>query len=120
MRRLREGLKTIAKVFFSAGARRVFLPTAAFTPLSRVEEIDLIDERVRTMRDIQCGSSHPQGGNSMSDDAAVGAVDSEFRVHGFDNLYVCDASVFPAPIQANPQLTVMALADYAAGIIAAA
>jgi choline dehydrogenase-like flavoprotein len=35
------------------------------------------------------------------------------RVHHWDNLYVCDASVFPTAVTVNPQLTVMALADYA-------
>ena len=33
--------------------------------------------------------------------------------HGFANLFVCDASVFPTSIGINPQLTIMALADYA-------
>ena len=40
-------------------------------------------------------------------------VGPDFRVHGMDNLYVCDASVFPTSVGVNPQLTVMALADYA-------
>jgi choline dehydrogenase-like flavoprotein len=34
-------------------------------------------------------------------------------VHGFANLFVADASVFPTSIGINPQLTIMALADYA-------
>ena len=38
----------------------------------------------------------------------------DFRVHGYDDLYVCDASVFPTSLTVNPQLTVMALAHYAA------
>jgi choline dehydrogenase-like flavoprotein len=46
-------------------------------------------------------------------------VDPDFRVHGYSNLYVCDASVFPSSVTVNPQLTVMALADYAAPRIAA-
>jgi choline dehydrogenase-like flavoprotein len=37
-----------------------------------------------------------------------------FRVHGYDDLYVCDASVFPTSRTVNPQLTVMALAHDAA------
>jgi Choline dehydrogenase and related flavoproteins len=45
-------------------------------------------------------------------------VNPEFRVFGYDNLYVCDASVFPSSIGVNPQLTVMALADYAGQLIA--
>jgi choline dehydrogenase-like flavoprotein len=44
-------------------------------------------------------------------------VSPEFRVYGTDNVYVCDASVFPSSITVNPQLTVMALAHYAAEVI---
>ena len=54
----------------------------------------------------------------MTDDPGIGAVDTSFRVHGYDNLYVCDASVFPTSIKVNPQLTIMALAGYAAELIA--
>jgi choline dehydrogenase-like flavoprotein len=35
-------------------------------------------------------------------------------VHGFGNLYVCDASAFPSSVTVNPQLTVLGLAHYAA------
>ena len=47
----------------------------------------------------------------MSDDRSIGVVDSQFRVHGYENLYVCAASVFPTTIRINPQLTIMAMAD---------
>ncbi len=63
------------------------------------------------------GTGHPQGGNALSRDPRKGVVDISFRVHGFENLYVCDASVFPTTIGVNPQLTVMTLADYAAPLI---
>jgi choline dehydrogenase-like flavoprotein len=48
----------------------------------------------------------------------LGVVNADFRVHGFDNLYVCDASVIPSSLQVNPQLTIMGLAHYAATRIA--
>lgn len=63
---------------------------------------------------LNLGSSHPQGGNPMSDGPESGVVDADCRVHGYSNLYVCDASVFPTSVTVNPQLTVMALAEYTA------
>jgi choline dehydrogenase-like flavoprotein len=109
MRSLRSGLGTIARAFFAGGAKRVLLPTEAFVALESPSQIGVIEERVRTMRDVQCGSSHPQGGNPMSDDPSRGVVDSSFRVHGVDGLYVCDASVFPDSVEVNPMHTIMAL-----------
>jgi choline dehydrogenase-like flavoprotein len=41
-------------------------------------------------------------------------VGPDFRVHGFANLFLCDASVFPTSVGVNPQLTVMGMAQYAA------
>ena len=38
----------------------------------------------------------------------------DFRVHGTKHVFACDASIFPSAVTVNPQLTVMALADYAA------
>jgi choline dehydrogenase-like flavoprotein len=114
VRRLREGIKTIVRVFFAAGARRVLLPTETFTELTSVDQIHLVDERIRTLRDIQSGSSHPQGGNAMSDDPDVGVVDTRFAVHGTRGLFVCDASVFPDSIGVNPMHTVLALAHQGA------
>jgi choline dehydrogenase-like flavoprotein len=54
----------------------------------------------------------------MSNDPATGVVDAHFKVYGYDNLFVCDASVFPTSLGVNPQVTVMALAHYAAPFIA--
>lgn len=38
-------------------------------------------------------------------------VDSNCKVYGFRNLFVCDASVFPTAVGVNPQMNVMALAS---------
>ena len=114
MTHLRDGLTTIARIFFAAGARRVFLPTERFTTLESDRDVGVIHDRIRTMRDLQCGSSHPQGGNPMSNDRSVGVVNTDFAVHDIDNAFVCDASVFPDAIGVNPMNTIMALALHAA------
>jgi choline dehydrogenase-like flavoprotein len=83
------------------------------------DELDRLDTLVADSSDIQLGTGHPQGGNALSIDPSAGVVDpNTFRVHGTDNLYLCDASVFPTPLGVNPQLTVMALAQIAAPKVA--
>ena len=63
---------------------------------------------------LNLGTSHPQGGNRIGRHPGSSVVDPTFRVHGVENLFVTDASVFPAGCGVNPQLTVMALASLAA------
>jgi len=75
--------------------------------------------RTRDPTELTLGTGHPQGGAAIGADPRHGVVDGGFRVHGYENLHVCDASVFPTSVTVNPQLTVMALADYAAPRIAA-
>ncbi|HSL68805.1 MAG TPA: GMC family oxidoreductase, partial [Longimicrobiales bacterium] len=69
-------------------------------------------KHIRNPEDLTLSSAHPQGGNPMSNNPELGVVDSQFRVHGHQNLFVCDASVFPTTIGINPQLTIMAFAEY--------
>jgi len=54
-------------------------------------------------------------------DPELGVVDDAFAVHGFDNLFVCDASVFPSGIGVNAIETILAASKHAArGIVARA
>jgi choline dehydrogenase-like flavoprotein len=107
--RVVDGLKLVGRLFLGAGARRVMPATYAWHEFTSEGALDALDDYVRDGSDLLLTSAHPQGGN------AIGAVvDERFRVHGFSNLHVCDASVFPSSVTVNPQLTVMALAQYAA------
>jgi choline dehydrogenase-like flavoprotein len=119
LEKLKRGMTRLAQVYFAAGAEAVY-PTS-FVDLEMREnkfrtnrDIErFVHENVRKPDDLTLSSAHPQGGNPMSDNRRLGVVDSRFKVHGSDNLYVCDASVFPTSIGINPQLTIMAMADYA-------
>ena len=118
LRRLGRGLRTLAEVLLEAGARRVMLNTWDNCTYTDRASLARIERAASDPAAITLASSHPQGGNALSRRPARGVVDEHFRVHGFDNLYVCDASVFPGSVQVNPQLTVMSLARYAASHIA--
>ncbi len=53
---------------------------------------------------------HHIGTARMGTDPRKSVVDAQCRVHGVDNLFVASAAVFPTSSQANPTLTVVALA----------
>jgi choline dehydrogenase-like flavoprotein len=105
-----EGMQNAARIFFAAGASRVITSQRKRTVLYGEDDLALIEERGVGPTDINLGSGHPQGGNRMGGGPRDSVVDSYGRFHGLQNLFVCDASVFPTSIGVNPQLTVMALA----------
>ena len=121
---MRAGMTKAAELYFAAGADTVY-PSTYFDHSLRREDfarngqIDAaairaeIERAAPRSQDLTLNSSHPQGGNPMSDRPDIGVVDSGFRVHDTRNVYVCDASVFPTSIRINPQESIMAFADYA-------
>jgi choline dehydrogenase-like flavoprotein len=115
-----DALKLLCRIYLKAGAERVMPSTFRFHAFTDESQLVELDQYVEKSDYLSIGSGHPQGGNALSGDAGKGVVDPSFRVHGFENLFVCDASVFPTATTVNPQLTVMALAEYAAPGIAEA
>lgn len=53
----------------------------------------------------------------MSNDEKSGVVDQRLRVHGFKNLRIADASVFPRVPSSHTMLPVMMIAERCAGFI---
>jgi choline dehydrogenase-like flavoprotein len=70
------------------------------------------------MDSLRLTTAHPQGGNGMYGDGSsmrrLRVVDGEYRVDGFENVFVADASLFPSTITVNPQWTIMAMSSLAA------
>lgn len=55
-------------------------------------------------------SAHQMSSCRMGKDARTSVADSYGRVHGMENLFISDASLFPTSLGHSPQLTIMALA----------
>jgi choline dehydrogenase-like flavoprotein len=115
---LARGLKLLGELLFAAGAARVMVNSWGYDEFTSADELGKIDRIAADPDYISLGTGHPQGGNAISCNPRRGVVGPDFKVHGYDDLYVCDASVFPSSLTVNPQLTVMALAHYAAQRIA--
>jgi choline dehydrogenase-like flavoprotein len=112
-----KGLQTLAEMWFDVGAKEVISGHQDVIRLKNKSEIPQLIQAVQTNPDsLQVASAHPQGGNRMGEDPTKCVVDSNCKVHGFKNLFVCDASVFPTSLGVNPQITVMALATMTADI----
>jgi choline dehydrogenase-like flavoprotein len=117
LEKLKKGIRVLTDIFFAGGAVSVLPATYRYFEFTHPGDVDEILNRVRNPDDLLLGSAHPQGGNVMCDDPAVGVVDHSFRVHGFNNLYVADASIFPSNIRANCQAMVMGIAHVASDFV---
>ena len=54
-------------------------------------------------------TAHTLGTCRMGTDPETSVVDADGRSHEVPNLWICDGSVFPSSLIANPALTIMAL-----------
>jgi choline dehydrogenase-like flavoprotein len=113
-----RGMAILARMWFSIGAKSVVTSHRDMPEITTRADLPKLKDVVRNNPDgLMIGSAHPQGGNKMGADTDECVVDSDCKVYGFENLYVCDASVFPTALGVNPQLTVMALATITANKI---
>jgi len=106
-----RGMGILSQMWFSVGATSLITSHREVPELFSKDDIPKLKNAVRKNPDgLMLGSAHPQGGNKMGNNKKECVVDSDCKVFGIDNLYLCDASVFPTPLGVNPQQTVMALA----------
>ncbi len=111
IKNMSKGLQVLAEMWFNIGAQQVISGHQDVIRLNSKADIPRLVNAVETNPNgLLVASAHPQGGNRMGEDPTICVVDSNCKVHGFNNLYVCDASVFPTSLGVNPQITVMALA----------
>ncbi len=111
---LTEGCRASARILFAAGARRVHTPAMEnfFIHADQSKQIDdLIRPEFLKLGQASISAAHLMGGCRMGTDPKTSVTDPWGKVHGQDDVYVADASLFPAAAEINPYLTIMALSD---------
>jgi choline dehydrogenase-like flavoprotein len=116
--RIRDALKKQAQLLLTVGAKEVLFGDLRDTRLqphgdldAAVASLDLGPGR------IVLAAPHPAGGARMGKDPKTSVVGMDHRVHGTDNLFVADPSVFPTAPSVDPSVTIMAFSHVAAGYV---
>jgi choline dehydrogenase-like flavoprotein len=112
--KLKRGIAYMAKIFFAAGARRVYTSISKMPVLESAGDVDrLFALRVKPNQ-IETMAFHPLGTCRMASGPDRGPVDRQGESFEVKNLYVADASIIPTSLGVNPQITIMALSNYVA------
>ena len=118
---LAKGLRRSARLFMAAGCTEMMLPGSqkdVIIPADADRLDSLITSNTLNFHQSPLSSAHPQGGARMGTDPAKTVVAPDGRLHGLDNVYVADASLFPTSVKVNPYETVMLLATHVAEKVA--
>ena len=116
----RRALLAMAEIQFAAGASRVtpvHEETAGFASWAEAKAgIAALALKPMLCRVV---SAHVMGGCAMGDSPLRGVVDHRGRHFQIENLSICDGSIFPTSIGANPQLSIYGLAARSISLLAA-
>jgi len=112
--KLKRGIAYLSKIYFAAGAVRVYTGISKVPVLNSPGEADrLLKKRVKANH-IETLAFHPLGSCRMASGPALGAVDQGGESFEVKNLFVADGSTIPTSLGVNPQITIMAVANYIA------
>jgi choline dehydrogenase-like flavoprotein len=102
-------MRTMAEIFFAAGAREVILPVLGLGSIDadRLRGLDL--EHVPGPR-LESSSQHPLGTCRMGVAPQNSVVDPFGESWELSNLYLADGSVLPTSLGVNPQQSIMSMA----------
>lgn len=114
---LRDSVEKQIKLLFTMGAKKLVVAGHQGITLESERDLRKLDDLVIDAGGLFLASPHPGGGCRMGTDAETSVVDSEHRVHGWNNLFVADSSVFPSSSSLDPSLSIMAFSYVAANSI---
>ena len=114
VRQFQFGLRILLDLLARGGATSIFPPIYGVDEVSAAVASRALDGRALAATDLDLSAYHPLGTSRMGSDPLRSVVDMDLRLRDVPSLLVCDGSVVPTSMGANPQVTIMALAARAA------
>ena len=112
--RLKRGLVNLRSFLSTGPAPSAFMPLARQLAGSMSEEVDGSPFVIASEAILGTPlTAHILGGCVIGRDASEGVIDTDHKVFGYQNLYVCDGSAISANPGVNPALTITAMTERA-------
>lgn len=118
-RRIIRGIALAARIYFAAGAKRVYPMLPGLEAIDSPDQVRHIESGRWKPGELKVSAYHPMGTCRMGSDPRSSVVDEFGQTHDVPGLWVLDASIMPSSTVVNPQITVMALAARGARRLAA-
>lgn len=123
--RFRKGLTRGLEILFEQGAYEAHIPSCepllsnneSYIPFTTKDQVKKAINKLQFIENENfISSAHMQGSNKMGNNPHTAVVSHNFKVwdqgtnQEIDNLYVCDSSIFPTSIGANPMQSIYTFA----------
>lgn len=113
-KKLGRAVAITSRIFFSAGAKKVFPSVYGFLTLNSEKDCEAIERATIRPHQLECMAFHPMGTCRMGTNPKKSVVNSFGESHDVKNLFVVDASIFPSSLGVNPQESIMAFSTRSA------
>lgn len=110
MKKMGEGLYRLAEVLLSSGAEELIFPMKGYESVKRLSQLAPLKSSGLPDAGAPITSIHLFSSCPMGEDKNKCAVNSYGKLHGYENIYLNDASILPDCPGVNPQATLMAIA----------
>jgi len=110
MRLIRRGFHELGKVFFAAGAKRLYAPVHGHELMDNEDELYELATADLKPYDVEMSAYHPLGTCRLGSDPRHSVIDHQHETYEVNRLFVVDGSSVPSSLGVNPQISIMALA----------
>ncbi len=118
LKSLTKVLHHLVDIFHAAGAIEVYPQIGRWPRLQTARDIVRFKTYQPARLDFEVNAFHPLGTARLGADPKNSVVGPNHELHHVKHLYVADGSCVPSSLGVNPQMTIMALATRAAGLLA--